>query len=139
MISLKKNQIQMRHLKIVKVQSMRFAVFIPRDKKDCSRYFQNFTVDSYECRDIFIIGSMLNGALNGFLSNNYNFFLMISWTAPLDRVTIQKWPCNSGTYQKATCPVYTCTVAYTGQAIFYKVPEKHSHVYLVELYAGGGV
>ena len=28
---------------------------------------------------------------------------------------------------KVTCPVYTCTVAYT----FYKVSEKHGHVYLV--------
>ena len=33
-----------------------------------------------------------------------------------------------------TCQVYTCTVAYTGQVTFYKVPEKHGHVYLVRLY-----
>ena len=31
-------------------------------------------------------------------------------------------------------PVYACTVAYTGQVTFYKVPEKHGHVYLVGLY-----
>jgi len=27
-----------------------------------------------------------------------------------------------------------CTVAYTGQVTFYKVPEIHGHVYLVRLY-----
>ena len=41
--------------------------------------------------------------------------------------------CFSDTLLKVTCPVYTCTVAYIGQAIFYKVPEKHSHVYLATL------
>ena len=33
--------------------------------------------------------------------------------------------------QKVTCPVYTCTVANTGQVTFYKVLEKHGNVYLV--------
>ena len=33
-----------------------------------------------------------------------------------------------------TCPVYTCTVAYTGQVTLYKVPETHGHVCLVGLY-----
>ena len=34
-----------------------------------------------------------------------------------------------------TCPVYVCNVlAYTGQVTFYKVREKHGHVYLVWLY-----
>ena len=33
-----------------------------------------------------------------------------------------------------TGPVYTCTVAYTGQVTFYKEPDKHCHVYLVRLY-----
>ena len=27
-----------------------------------------------------------------------------------------------------TCPVYTCTVAYTGQVILYELPEIHGHV-----------
>ena len=35
---------------------------------------------------------------------------------------------------KVTCPVYTCTVAYTEQVTFYKVPEKHGHINLVSLY-----
>ena len=30
--------------------------------------------------------------------------------------------------EKVTCPVYICTVAYTWQVTFYKVPEKHDHV-----------
>ena len=32
------------------------------------------------------------------------------------------------------CDMYKGTVAYTGQVTFYKVPEKHGHVYLVGLY-----
>ena len=35
---------------------------------------------------------------------------------------------------KVTSPVSTCTVKYTEQVTFYKVPEKHGHVYLVTLY-----
>ena len=31
------------------------------------------------------------------------------------RVTSYTWPCFSCTLDKVTCPVYTCTVAYTGQ------------------------
>ena len=27
-----------------------------------------------------------------------------------------------------TCPVYACTVTYSGQVTFYKVPEKQGHV-----------
>ena len=30
--------------------------------------------------------------------------------------------------------MYACTVAYTGQVTFFKVPEKHGHVYLIGLY-----
>ena len=30
--------------------------------------------------------------------------------------------------------MYANTVAYTGQVAFYKIPEQHSHVYLVGLY-----
>ena len=34
-----------------------------------------------------------------------------------------------------TCTeVYKCTVAYTGQVSFYKVPEKNGHLNLVTLY-----
>ena len=36
--------------------------------------------------------------------------------------------------EKVTCPVYTCTVAYTGQVNLYKVTEKHGPVKLVTLY-----
>ena len=35
---------------------------------------------------------------------------------------------------KRDASVRYCTVAYTGQVTFYKVPETHSHVYLVTLY-----
>ena len=30
--------------------------------------------------------------------------------------------------------VYTCTVSYTGQVTYFKVPEKHGHVKLFTLY-----
>ena len=40
----------------------------------------------------------------------------------------------SGTLEKVTYPVNTCTVAYTGQVTLYKVPEKHNHDELVILY-----
>ena len=36
-------------------------------------------------------------------------------------------PCVFVTKQKFTYPVNICTVAYTGQVTFYKMPEKHSH------------
>ena len=36
--------------------------------------------------------------------------------------------------EKVTCPVFVCTVAYTEQVTFYKVPETQSHIYLVGLY-----
>ena len=45
------------------------------------------------------------------------------------RLNCYKWPCNSGTFLKLTCPVQACIVAYT-----IEVPEQHSHVYLVRLY-----
>ena len=32
------------------------------------------------------------------------------------------------------CPLYACTVAYTGKITFYKVTDKHGHVNLVMLY-----
>ena len=32
---------------------------------------------------------------------------------------------------KSDAIILYCTVAYTGQVTFYKVPEKHNHVYLV--------
>ena len=49
------------------------------------------------------------------------------------------WPVKhgcvfSGTLEKVTFPVYSCTLAYTEQVTFYKVPEIHGHVYLVPLY-----
>ena len=38
------------------------------------------------------------------------------------------WPVKHGRFfcylGKVTCPVYTCTLAYTGQVTFFKVPEK---------------
>ena len=34
--------------------------------------------------------------------------------------------------------VHTCTVVYTGQVTYYKVPKKHGHVYLVGLYLING-
>ena len=34
----------------------------------------------------------------------------------------------TGTFEKVNCLVYACTVAYTGQVTFYKVPEKHGYV-----------
>ena len=36
--------------------------------------------------------------------------------------------------EKVTCPVYTCTVTYTGQVTLYKAQERHDHVSLVTLY-----
>ena len=36
-----------------------------------------------------------------------------------------------------TCPLHACKVAYTGQVTFYKVPDKHGHVYLVRVYVQG--
>ena len=42
-------------------------------------------------------------------------------------------PCVSSMLLKVTCPVYGCTVAYSGQVTFYKVQEKHGHVYVVGL------
>ena len=33
--------------------------------------------------------------------------------------------------EKVTCPVYVCSVAKIRQVTFYKVPEKHGHVFLL--------
>ena len=37
----------------------------------------------------------------------------------------------SGTLKEVTCPVCTCTVAYTDQVTFYQLPEILGHVFLV--------
>ena len=48
------------------------------------------------------------------------------------RVTSYTKLCDSCTLLKVT--LRYCTIAYTGQVTFYKVPEDHSHVYVVGLY-----
>ena len=59
-------------------------------------------------------------------------FRAISWNE-VYRVTSYIWPCVSGTVYKVTFPVFGCTVVYTEQVTFRKVPEQHGHVYLVTL------
>ena len=45
------------------------------------------------------------------------------------RVTINTWQCCSGTLSKVTCPVYGCTVAYTGQVLFTRC-QKHTVMFI---------
>ena len=40
------------------------------------------------------------------------------------RVTSLTLSCFSGTLEKVICPVYTCSVAYTGKVTFQKLQEK---------------
>ena len=46
-------------------------------------------------------------------SSNPTREVFFSTTVCKYKVTSYTWPCFSGTFQKVTCPVYTCTVAYT--------------------------
>ena len=46
------------------------------------------------------------------------------------RLTSFTWPCVSDSLWK----LYGCTLEYTGQVTFYKVPEKFDHIYLFGLY-----
>ena len=59
------------------------------------------------------------------------------WTSPRDG-KVQGDQLNMAVFiwfvVKSDCPVYACTVAYTEQVSFYKVPDKHGHVYLAGLY-----
>ena len=52
------------------------------------------------------------------------------------RVTSYTWLCCSGTYSDAS--LRYCTVAYTEQVTFYKVPETHGHMKMVTLYTMSG-
>ena len=80
---------------------------------------RRFTLIKKLSDGLYVVGSEKVSVFNLFWSDWMTLYT-------LSRIT---WPCFfSGTLLKVTRPMYATIHVYTGQVIFYKVPEKNGHV-----------